>query len=60
LPMDPLVAVCWVHTALPAVDLLAREVAPLTEAEDIPVSGAPQIEAWAEVHAVTARRLFSA
>jgi urease accessory protein len=35
-------------------------VAPLTVPGSIPASGAPQIEAWAEAHAVATRRLFSA
>jgi urease accessory protein len=60
LPLDPLATTSWVYAALPAIDALAQEVSSLTEPEDIPVVGAPQIEAWAEAHAVTARRLFSA
>jgi urease accessory protein len=60
LPLDPLATTSWVQAVLPAIDALAREVATMTESEEIPVAGAPQIEAWAEAHAVTARRLFSA
>ncbi|CAB4684021.1 MAG: urease accessory protein UreF [Actinobacteria bacterium] len=59
-PMDPVVAAQWVHHALPEVDTLAVAVATLTRPGGIPASGAPQIEAWAEAHAVTPRRLFSA
>jgi len=60
LPLDPADATRWVHQALPVVDGLATEVATLTDPADIPVAGAPQIEAWAEAHAHTTRRLFSA
>lgn len=60
LPLDPANVSAWVLDALPAVDRLAAEVAPFTEPGAIPASGAPQIEVWAEVHAVTTRRLFSA
>ena len=59
-PMDPVVATLWVCAALPDVDVLAAEVAIFTTPGRIPASGAPQIEAWAEAHAVTTRRLFSA
>lgn len=59
-PMDPVVAALWVHRSLPEVDALAAEVAVLTAPGRIPAAGAPQIEAWAEAHATTPRRLFSA
>jgi urease accessory protein len=42
------------------VDLLADDVFGMTSPGEIPASGAPQIEAWAESHAVANRRLFSA
>lgn len=60
LPLDPADVSGWVLGALPAVDRLAIQVAPLTLPGSIPASGAPQIEAWAEAHAHTTRRLFSA
>lgn len=60
LPLDPADVSAWVLNALPMVDRLAAEVAPLTLPGSIPAAGAPQIEAWAETHAVTTRRLFSA
>lgn len=60
LPLDPAEVTAWVLAALPAVDLLAGEVAALTSPAEIPASGAPQFEAWAEDHAVASRRLFSA
>lgn len=59
-PMDPLVAAGWVHDALPHVDVLAAAVATLTTPDRIPAAGVPQIEGWAEAHAVAQRRLFSA
>lgn len=60
LPLDPADVACWVHDALPAVEELAEGVAGLTLPADIPAAGAPQLEAWAEAHARTTRRLFSA
>jgi urease accessory protein len=60
LPLDPADVAAWVLGALPAVDELAMTVAHLTEPAAIPASGAPQIEAWAEAHAVAERRLFNA
>lgn len=60
LPLDPADVSCWVHDALPAIERLAGEVAGLTTHTQIPAAGAPQLEAWAEAHAVTTRRLFSA
>ncbi len=60
LPLDPAQVTGWVLDALTDVDRLAAEVAPLTTPDAIPAAGAPQIEAWAEAHAVSTRRLFSA
>lgn len=60
LPLDPAAATSWVFGALPQVDALAADVARLTSPDDIPASGAPQIEQWAEQHAVATRRLFNA
>lgn len=60
LPLDPADVSAWVLNALPMVDRLAAEVAAHTLPGSIPAAGAPQIEAWAETHAVTTRRLFSA
>lgn len=59
-PLDPAEVTAWVRDALPAVDALAARVAPLTEPEEIPASGNPAIEAWAQAHAATSRRLFRA
>lgn len=60
LPLDPAATTRWALDALPLVAALAAEAAPLTAPEEIPAASAPQIEAWAEAHAVTTRRLFSA
>jgi urease accessory protein len=60
LPLDPAVATGWVHDALPEVARLADDVARLTEPGRIPASAAPQTELWAEAHARSNRRLFSA
>lgn len=59
-PLDPAQTIRWVLDALPAIDLLADEVAALCTPDQIPASGAPQIEQWAERHAVAPRRLFRA
>lgn len=60
LPLDPADVSGWVLDALPRIDRLAVDVATLTLPRAIPASGAPQIEAWAEAHTHTTRRLFSA
>jgi len=60
LPLDPADVASWVLDAFPAIDRLAAEVASLIDPAAIPAAGAPQIEAWAEAHAVAQRRLFNA
>jgi len=59
-PLDPAVATGWVADALPAIAVLADKVAGITAPGQIPAVGCPQIEEWAEAHAVTSRRLFRA
>lgn len=59
-PLDPATVSGWVLDALPAVGRLARDLAGLTRPAEIPGSAAPQIEAWAQAHAESTRRLFSA
>jgi urease accessory protein len=59
-PVDPVVTTGWVLAAAPAIDDLARELAPLTVPADIPASGAPLTEEWAEAHVRATERLFSA
>jgi len=59
-PLDPAEATEWVVRAMPLIQAMASEVSGLTAAGEIPASGAPQIEAWAEAHTTARRRLFSA
>lgn len=60
LPLDPADAAAWCVELLPDVDALAESVATLTDPGDIPATGSPLIEGWAQAHAQTSRRLFSA
>lgn len=60
LPLDPAAATGWVHDALPEVAAAAEDVAGLTDPRDIPATAAPQTEVWAQAHARSTRRLFSA
>ncbi|GAB7005509.1 urease accessory protein UreF [Nocardioides sp. AN3] len=60
LPLDPADVTGWVHDALPLVAGIAEDVAHLTDPGQIPASAAPQTELWAEAHAHSTRRLFSA
>lgn len=59
-PLDPAEVTGWVLDTLGTVDDLAEGVAHLTTPAGIPATSAPVIEAWAEAHARTTRRLFSA
>lgn len=59
-PLDPAVATGWVVDAQPAIDALARDVAGIRVARDLPACGAPLVEAWAQAHATRTERLFSA
>jgi urease accessory protein len=60
LPLDPADATTWCVELLPDVDRVASEVSTLAGVAEIPATGAPQIEAWAQAHAHATRRLFSA
>lgn len=60
LPLDPAVVAAWVLDALPDVERLAVSVAATTLPDDIPAPANPQIDAWAQSHAHTTRRLFRA
>jgi urease accessory protein len=60
LPLDPADATAWCVELLPDVDRLAHELSILKATTDIPATGSPQIEGWAQKHARTTRRLFSA
>ena len=60
LPLDPAEAAAWCVGLLPDIDAFAVEVARLTDPGEIPATGSPLIEGWAQTHARTTRRLFSA
>lgn len=60
LPLDPAVATGWVAGALPAVEDVVGAVAGVKDPAEIPAVASPQIEAWAQAHARTTRRLFRA
>ncbi|PFG32195.1 urease accessory protein UreF [Sanguibacter antarcticus] len=59
-PVDPADVTAWVLAAGPDIDDLVREVEDLTHPDQIPAHGAPLMEQWAEHHARTTERLFSA
>lgn len=59
-PLDPATVTGWVHDALPLVEAMAESVVGLSRPEQVPATGAPQIEVWAQAHAHTTRRLFRA
>ena len=59
-PVDPSETTAWVLAAGPDIDDLVDEVAHLTDPDHIPAHGAPLMEQWAEHHARTTERLFSA
>lgn len=59
-PLDPVDATAWVIGAHDDIEAMVAAVAGLTDLEDMPAFGAPLIEKWAEIHAVTTQRLFRA
>jgi urease accessory protein len=59
-PLDPVETIRWVVASRDAIETLVAETGDLTDAARIPASGAPLIEQWAETHARTDERLFSA
>ncbi|GEK18570.1 urease accessory protein UreF [Cellulomonas persica] len=59
-PVDPADATGWVVAAAPTVEAMAARVAHLTDPDDIPASGAPLLEEWAQQHVRRTERLFSA
>ena len=59
-PLDPVVTIGWVMAAAADIEGMVGDLAQLTEIEQIPANGAPLIEQWAEIHAVTNQRLFRA
>lgn len=59
-PLDPVVVTGWVHDALGGVDAVVDAVVDIREPEEIPAVTSPQMEAWAQAHAGSSRRLFRA
>ncbi|MCR6705540.1 MAG: urease accessory protein UreF [Cellulomonas sp.] len=59
-PVDPADATAWVVAAAPTVEAMAAGVAHLRDPADIPASGAPLLEEWAQQHLRRTERLFSA
>lgn len=59
-PLDPTEGMRWVLELHPAIDAMADRVEAITRPDDIPARGAAMIDAQAEAHAATTRRLFSA
>lgn len=60
LPLDPSAVTGWVVDLLPAAEEVVDAVSDLKDPVEIPALAAPQIEAWAQAHAATTRRLFRA
>lgn len=59
-PLDPAHATAWAVESFPAIERLVDAVAQISSPDQIPASSAPTIEQYAETHATTTRRLFSA
>lgn len=59
-PIDPVTTTRWVLDAHPLIEGLVARVAHLTEPRTIPADSAPLVELWAQAHASTTERLFSA
>lgn len=59
-PVDPVATTRWVLEAHPLIEELVDRVVALTDPRTIPADGAPLVELWAQAHATTRERLFSA
>lgn len=59
-PVDPAQTTGWVLDLLPDIHAMAERVAGLEASEAMPAPAAPLLEQWAQAHARTTRRLFSA
>jgi urease accessory protein len=59
-PLDPATPARWVLEACAAAEQHVLRVAACTTPEDIPASGSPQTEGWAQAHALLSQRLFRA
>ncbi|WP_419703352.1 urease accessory protein UreF [Promicromonospora sp. NFX87] len=59
-PLDPVTPARWVLEACAAAEQHVLRVAACTTPEDIPASGSPQTEGWAQAHSLLSQRLFRA
>jgi urease accessory protein len=59
-PGDPIEAARWVLGLREAIESMVPQCADLIDPQAIPAASSPAIEAWAQAHANTTRRLFSA
>jgi urease accessory protein len=59
-PLDPLQASDWALGSFAAVEEMAERASQVMEPETMPALAAPQIDGWAQAHAVARERLFSA
>lgn len=59
-PFDPVVATQWLHRLSQELEPLVEPLAELSSPADVPAHSAPLIEAWAQAHARSTRRLFNA
>lgn len=59
-PLDPLVVTGWTLAAFARLAALADELAGLSDPTEIPASGAPLVDQWAQAHAHRTERLFRA
>jgi urease accessory protein len=57
-PRDPVDGVALVLDSCASIEPFVASIAAIWSPDDIPALSAPQAEAWAELHAVTQRRLF--
>jgi len=59
-PGDPAASTAGLVELSPEIEAAVLAVEQLTEPDEIPAASAPLIEAWAQAHATTTRRLFRA
>lgn len=58
--LDPVASSQWLLGSLEEISALVSATEHLTATEEIPATGAPQIEHWAQIHATVGMRLFRA
>jgi urease accessory protein len=59
-PFDPVEATAWVLAARPLIEEMVCDLQDLTAPVDVPALSAPLAELWAQDHAVSRERMFSA